>query len=85
MPENRIGRFAAFVGLLWVSIAAGPTSAQTLSPAEEAARDEALEKEEAKSRLAIYGWIETSFTGNPAGPTDHQNFGRLFDDGATRS
>jgi hypothetical protein len=77
MPKNRTGRFAAFAAALFFSVAAG---AQTLSPAEEDARDKVLEKEEAKSRLAISGWVESGFTGNPAGPGDHQNFGRLFDD-----
>ncbi|MEY2490596.1 MAG: hypothetical protein QOC70_2538, partial [Verrucomicrobiota bacterium] len=55
-------------------------SAQTLTPAEEDARSKVLEKEEAKSRLAIYGWVESGFTGNLDGPEDNQNFGRLFDD-----
>ena len=75
--NNRIARFTSFFATMFLSAVAG---AQTLTPAEEAARDEVLEKEEAKSRLAIYGWIEAGFTGNPAGPGDHQNFGRLFDD-----
>lgn len=34
----------------------------------------------APSRIKIYGWIEAGVTGNPAGPRDNQNFGRLFDD-----
>ena len=78
--KNLIAKIASVVATLFFSIAAGRADAQTLTPAEEAARNEALEKEEAKSRLALYGWVETSFTGNPAGPSDHQNFGRLFDD-----
>lgn len=71
-------RFTFSVAILFFSVAADQLGAQT--PAEEAARDEVLEKEEAKSRLAIYGWVEAGFTGNPAGPSDHQNFGRLLDD-----
>jgi hypothetical protein len=35
---------------------------------------------ESKPRFTIYGWIEGSFTGNPDGPEDNQNFSRLFDD-----
>ena len=31
-------------------------------------------------RFKIYGWVDTGITFNPAGPGDHQNFGRLFDD-----
>ncbi|HEV2839924.1 MAG TPA: porin [Chthoniobacterales bacterium] len=62
---------------LFFSVVAG---AQTLTPVEEAAQTKALEQSEPKSRLAIYGWVESSFTGNPADPSDHQNFGRLFDD-----
>ena len=53
--------------------------AQTLTPAEEAARDAVVKKDEAKSRF-ISGWIETGFTGNFDSPKDNQNFGRLFDD-----
>lgn len=30
--------------------------------------------------FSLTGWIETGFTGNFASPSDHQNFGRLFDD-----
>jgi hypothetical protein len=73
-------RSASLVAALFVLIATGQASAQTLTPAEEAAKSKIVEQEEAKSRLAIYGWIESGFTGNPAGPSDHQNFGRLFDD-----
>ena len=40
----------------------------------------AVENTETKSRLSIYGWIETGFTGNFDAPNDNQNFGRLFDD-----
>ncbi len=61
-------------------LAAGAINAQTLTPAEEDAGKNIVEKEEAKSRLTISGWIESSFTGNFAAPNDNQNFGRLFDD-----
>jgi hypothetical protein len=71
---------ASLIAALCVAIIAGQLAAQTLTPAEEAAQKKFVEQEEAKSRLAIYGWIESGFTGNPAGPSDHQNFGRLFDD-----
>jgi hypothetical protein len=73
-------RFACFVAAFFVSITASQLGAQTLTPAEEAAQKKVVEQEEVKSRLAIYGWIESGFTGNPDGPKDHQNFGRLFDD-----
>jgi hypothetical protein len=73
-------RFASLLVVLAVSITAGQLAAQTLTPAEEAERQKFVEKEEAKSRLAIYGWIESSFTGNVDGPNDKQNFGRLLDD-----
>jgi hypothetical protein len=63
-----------------VSFAASSASAQTLTPAEEDAQKKFVEKEEAKSRLSIYGWVETDFTGNVDSPKDNQNFGRLFDD-----
>lgn len=72
--------FAPLVAALLFFIAASPASAQTLTPAEAAAEKKVVEQEEAKSRLPIYGWIETGVTGNPAGSADHQNFGRLFDD-----
>ena len=75
--KNLVASFTSFIATVSLSVLA---DAQTLTPAEEAARDEVLEKEEAKSRLSIYGWIEAGFTGNPSGPSDHQNFGRLFDD-----
>ena len=58
----------------------GHLKAQTLTPAEEAAQAQMVEPEKPRSRIAIYGWVESSVTGNPAGPNDHQNFGRLFDD-----
>jgi hypothetical protein len=73
-------RFATLVAVLAVSIAASGVSAQTLTPAEEDAQKTFVEKEEAKSRLSIYGWVETGFTGNVDSPKDNQNFGRLFDD-----
>jgi hypothetical protein len=62
-----------------VLFAALPAAAQTLTPAEQAARDAVVQKEEAKSRF-ISGWIETGFTGNFDSPKDNQNFGRLLDD-----
>ena len=55
-------------------------------PAEEDGGKNGVEKnvvekkEEAKSRYAFYGWVETGFTGNFDAPNDNQNFGRLFDD-----
>jgi hypothetical protein len=73
-------RFTLSIAALLFAIAAGQTRAQTLTPAEDAAKDKILEQEEAKSRLAIYGWVESGFTGNVAAPNDNQNFGRLFDD-----
>jgi len=73
----KIGSCAAAI---FFAIAAGQLRAQTLTPAEEAAKDKIVEQEEAKSRLAIYGWVETGFTGNVDSPKDNQNFGRLFDD-----
>jgi len=73
-------RSASLVAALFFSIAAGQAGAQTLTPAEEDARSKVIEQEEAKSRLAIYGWIESGFTGNVDAPEDNQNFGRLFDD-----
>src|SRR5204862_494505 len=74
------GRSASVVIAFFVSIAAGHTGAQTLTPAEEDAEKNFVKQEEAKSRLAIYGWVETGFTGNVDGPRDNQNFGRVFDD-----
>jgi hypothetical protein len=71
---------ASFVAALCISIAAGRAIAQTLTPDEEAARDKFVQKEEAKSRLAISGWIESGITVNPDSPRDNQNFGRIFDD-----
>src|SRR5437868_5669997 len=74
------GRSASVVIAFFVSIAAGRTGAQTLTPAEENAEKNFVKKEEATSRLSIYGWIETGVTGNVDAPNDNQNFGRLFDD-----
>src|SRR5437764_14141305 len=74
------GRSASVVIAFLVSIAAGHTGAQTVTPAEEEAEKNFVKKEEAKSRLSIYGWVETGFTGNVDAPNDNQNFGRLFDD-----
>lgn len=73
-------RSASLVGVLAVWLAASQASAQTLTPAEEDAQKKFVEKEEAKARLSIYGWVETGFTGNVDSPKDNQNFGRLFDD-----
>jgi len=73
-------RSARLVVVLAVSLSASSARAQTLTPAEEDAQKKFVEKEEAKSRLSIYGWVETGFTGNVDSPKDNQNFGRLFDD-----
>ncbi len=78
--KNLIAGFTSLGIALLFSIAAGQLGAQTLTPAEEAEQARVLEQSEAKSRLAIYGWVESSFTGNFASPEDNQNFGRLFDD-----
>jgi len=53
-----------FVAAIFFSILAGQVSAQTLTPAEEAEQNKLIEQKEAKSRLAIYGWVESGFTGN---------------------
>src|SRR2546421_10359149 len=71
---------AALAAILFFALATGRVAAQTLTPAEEEAQKKFVEQKEAKSRLAIYGWVETGFTGNAAAPEDNQNFGRLFDD-----
>jgi len=71
---------AVLAAASFIVFAASKLSAQTLTPAEEDAQKNFVEKEEAKSRLAIYGWVETGFTGNADTPKDNQNFGRLFDD-----
>jgi len=73
-------RFVRLVAAMAVSIAAGRASAQTLTPAEEEAEKNFVKQEEAKSRLSIYGWVETGLTGNVDAPKDNQNFGRVFDD-----
>ena len=70
------------VALLFFAIGARKITAQTLTPEEEAAETKFVQKEEAKSRLAISGWIESGITANPGSPNDNQNFGRLFDDRA---
>src|SRR5438552_9456789 len=57
-------RFASLVAALFFSIAARQTGAQTLTPAEEAEQKKIVAQEEAKSRLSIYGWVESGFTGN---------------------
>jgi hypothetical protein len=73
-------RSAPLVAALFFSIAAGSAGAQTLTPAEEAEQKKIVAQGEAKSRLSIYGWVESGFTGNVDSPADNQNFGRLFDD-----
>jgi Putative beta-barrel porin-2, OmpL-like. bbp2 len=73
-------RIVPLVAALAVSIAAGRAGAQTLTPAEEEAEKNFVKQEEAKSRLSIYGWVESGFTGNVDSPRDNQNFGRVFDD-----
>lgn len=80
MKKNFIAKFARLGGTLLFLIAVTQAGAQILTPAEEAEQARALEKSEAKSRFSIYGWVETSFTGNFDGPEDNQNFGRIFDD-----
>jgi hypothetical protein len=80
MIGRPLSRFARLIAALLCSIAAGQMSAQTLTPAEEEAQKKFAEQKEVKSRLAIYGWVETGFTGNVDSPNDNQNFGRLFDD-----
>lgn len=77
--KNHIAGFAA-LGFVVMLVTAGRAVAQTLTPAEEAARDRVQEKEENKSRFAISGWVESGFTGNFDSPKDNQNFGRLLDD-----
>src|SRR5436190_14029646 len=71
---------AALAAALFFALATGRVAAQTLTPAEEDAQKNFVEQKEAKSRLAIYGWVEAGFTGNVDAPKDNQNFGRLFDD-----
>ena len=71
-----------FVVALFLSFAAGNAIAQSLTPDEEAVRDKLVQQQEAKSRLAISGWIESGITFNPDNPKDNQNFGRFFDDRA---
>lgn len=73
-------KFIELVAVLFLSLAAGKIGAQNLTPAEEAEQNKFVEQTEAKSRVAIYGWFESGFTGNVDGPNDNQNFGRLFDD-----
>ncbi|MFN2622263.1 MAG: outer membrane beta-barrel protein [Chthoniobacterales bacterium] len=78
----RRARFSNWVFAFCVSVAASDAFAQTLTPEEEDARDKFVEQEEAKSRLAISGWIQSGITINPDSPKDNQNFGRFFDDRA---
>jgi hypothetical protein len=63
-----------------VSIGSGQLAAQTMTPAEEEAEKNFVKQKEAKSRLALYGWIESGMTANVDAPNDNQNFSRLFDD-----
>jgi hypothetical protein len=72
-------QFSFFAGL-FIVLATGEVNAQTLTPAEDDAQKNFVKQEEAKSRLSIYGWVESGFTGNVDAPKDAQNFGRLFDD-----
>lgn len=80
MQLGPIPTVRSFVLTALLGMAMGDIGAQTLTPEEEAARTKLVESEKPRSRVAIYGWVEGSVTGNPAGPSDHQNFGRLFDD-----
>jgi hypothetical protein len=75
-------KWLPFAAVVFFSVAAGPIRAQTLTPEEEAAQTKFVQQEEAKSRLAISGWIESGITANPDSPRDNQNFGRFFDDRA---
>ena len=81
MPRGH-ARFTFMIIVVAFVFTVGQGFAQTLTPEEEAAKAKYLEEQKPKlrSRIAIYGWVESSVTGNPAGPSDHQNFGRLFDD-----
>lgn len=80
MPKHLVANFTLFIATLFLSVAADPVGAEPLSPAEETTGERITEQERPKSRVVVYGWVETGSTGNPAGPSDHQNFGRLFDD-----
>lgn len=44
------------------------------------ATQDAIKATAPESRLKFYGWLDAGVTFNPAGPSDRQNFGRLFDD-----
>jgi hypothetical protein len=75
-------KWPSFAAAVFVSVAAGQVGAQTLTPEEEAVQTKFVHQEEAKSRLAISGWIESGITANGDSPRDNQNFGRFFDDRA---
>jgi hypothetical protein len=77
MPKNFIAKFTLFVISVFFPIVPW---AQALTPAEEAEQEKADEQAERKSRVAIYGWVENSLTGNFDSPLDNQNFGRFFED-----
>src|SRR2546423_1626934 len=81
-PELKSVCAVFVVALLFFAIGVRKITAQTLTPEEEAAETKFVQKEEAKSRLAISGWIESGITFNPDNPKDNQNFGRFFDDRA---
>jgi hypothetical protein len=57
-----------------------PLAAQTLTPAEDAAKTELEITEEETPGYKVSGWVEAGFTGNFDSPEDKQNFGRLLDD-----
>lgn len=81
MPNALITGILRSIATGFVVFQLGSLPAQTLTSEEEAAQTKFLESSNQKrTRIAIYGWVESSFTGNPADPADHQNFGRLFDD-----
>ncbi|MDP9004690.1 MAG: porin, partial [Verrucomicrobiota bacterium] len=80
MLRKLIALVAWAIGPGFLLIAASQARAQILTPAEEAEQSKFVQRVQAKHRLTIYGWVETSFTGNAHSPNDNQNFGRLFED-----
>ena len=78
--STSLGMTVALAAISFISITAGQLAAQSLTPPEEEAQKDFVQHQETKSRLAIYGWVESGFTGNVDAPKDNQNFGRLFDD-----
>lgn len=54
--------------------------ATALGPAYSGTETAAVQAPAVEPRIKFYGWLEAGATFNPAGPADHQNFGRLFDD-----